>query len=106
MSKETELRELDAWIAVHLFRRHGENMTDLFPIPPSPSPRLAWMAKHDLHTHCSGAAKDFLGEPWNCWRGDLKDATVLNDDYATGATEIDAIVAWAKAHGVKLWNEE
>ena len=79
-------------------------MTDLFTIPESPSPRLAWLRKHNVHTFCSGPAEHFDGEPWNCWQAINEKA--MPEDYETGTTEHEAIVKWAIAHNVPLWNEE
>jgi hypothetical protein len=91
-------------------------MTDLFPIPETPSPRLAWMKKHSLSSrHYSkveiGFEDEFSGEriyPWIVYSVPFQaGGQFCGDSVAAGGdTEDEALTNWAKANGVKLWNEE
>ena len=69
------------------------------------SPRLRWMKKHGVHTRDDG-------DCYIAWIGDLDEATCHGGDdpdaggYAEASTEDDAILLIAKAHGLRLWNEE
>ena len=69
------------------------------------SPRLRWMKKHDVQTHPDE-------DGYIAWIGDLDDAIERRwggpdaGGYAVAATEDDAILLIAKAHGLRLWNEE
>ena len=58
------------------------------------SPRLRWMERHKVNTRCSGTF-------WFAGQGEPIQGRV-----GSGATEDDAITAWAKANGVQLWHEE
>lgn len=72
------------------------------------SPRLRWMKKHDVHT----AYFDDGQGIWAAWIGDFEEAADHGGSdpyaggYARGETEDDAILLIAKAHGLRLWNEE
>lgn len=79
-------------------------MSELFDTPACESPRLKWIKKHKIQTHCSGKAEDFDGEPWNAWQAESPKH--IPSDFEIGATEDDAIAAWTKRHSVLLWNEE
>ena len=69
------------------------------------SPRLRWMKKHGVKTR-------YDGERYMAWIGDLDEAIEHGGDdpdaggYALAETEDDAILLIAKAHGLRLWNEE
>ena len=69
------------------------------------SPRLRWMKKHGVQTR-------YDGDCYIAWIGDLDEATCHGGDdpdaggYAEASTEDDAILLIAKAHGLRLWNEE
>ena len=80
-------------------------MSELFEITATLSPKAVWIQKHDLNFYCSGKSEDFGGEPWNCWKGSLELAIEIGETYS-GATPDDALVAWAKANNVRLWNED
>lgn len=75
------------------------------------SPRLRWMKKHDVHT---GKLHEESGleRPWSAWVGDFYEAIEHGGadpdagGYASASTEDDAILLIAKAHGLRLWNEE
>ena len=68
------------------------------------SPRLRWIKKHRVQTHKS-AHLSGDEQPWSAWTGELCDAI---DDMAIGhgATEDDAVTAWARLSRVQLWHEE
>lgn len=88
-------------------------MNDLFEIPPSLSPRLAWIKKHDLTIRHDSkiqpdAEDEFSGErlyPFEVFVGKFP-GTFAGNRSAWGDSEDEALVAWAKSHGIKLWNEE
>lgn len=68
-------------------------MTDeLFSIPPSDSPRLAWMKRHGVHTQQQANGS------WYAWHNGAGDGK--------GDTEDEAIYAMAINAGIRLWNEE
>lgn len=80
------------------------NTPELFDVPKSLSPRLVWIEEKGIKTYRSpGLCPDEA--PWNCWSGDLETA-IEKDSFGVGDTEDEAIVNWAKANGVRLWNEE
>ena len=58
------------------------------------SPRLRWMEKHKVNTRCSGMF-------WFAGKGEP-----VQGQLGCGKTEDDAITAWSKANGVRLWTEE
>lgn len=64
------------------------------------SPRLAWMKKHDIKTHCWTDDPDEL--PWLCWSGELPSDPA---SCASGKTEDEALACWARWNGVRFWNE-
>jgi len=70
-------------------------MSELFNVPEQLSPRLAWLKKYDVQV------KQFPGHAneWSAWDG-------KQGFMGHGATEADAITAYAKERGIKLWNEE
>ena len=69
--------------------------SDLFTLPETPSPRLAWMRRHGIET-----ATDLI--EWIAWQPCAGEPDVE----ATGPTEDDAICELAKKLGLRLWNEE
>lgn len=78
-------------------------MNELFDLPPSLSPRLAWMKEHDVKTAISPCL--VAGEqPWNAWTGELEGG-IFTEKCSTGETEDEAIVALALANGWRLWTE-
>ena len=90
-------------------------MNDLFEIPPSLSPRLAWIKKHGLTIRHDSkiqpdAEDEFSGErlyPFVVYAGEFpRDGIFAGNRGAWGDSEDEALVAWAKSHGIKLWNEE
>ena len=83
-------------------------MSELFTIPETPSPRLAWMRKHGVETHKTEhyipGDEDEFGNAihrWYACRGELNTKTACG-----GATEQEALCEFAKFHGLRLWNEE
>ena len=75
-------------------------MSELFPISDvtAKSPRLRWLEKHWVGTGRDLAVED-NDEPYF--------ACFLSDGIRWwGETEDDALVALAKANGLKLWFEE
>ena len=71
---------------------------ELFNIPTVKSPRLRWIEKHDLRTISGTTAENKV--EWAAWQIGRGAKTFKGD------TEDDALAAWAKARGVRLWNEE
>ena len=69
------------------------------------SPRLRWMKKHGVKTR-------YEGDCYISWIGDLDEAIEHGGDdpddggYAEAETEDEAILLIAKAHHLRLWNEE
>jgi len=80
---------------------------ELFPADAVavPSPRLRWFAKHNVHTNLDTKMDPDECPPWAAWAGDLQTA-IDNDTVILGYTEDDVLCAWAKANGVRMWNEE
>jgi len=68
-----------------------EAMSELFNLPPSESPRLAWMKRHGVYT----------AQVRDSWMAFISDGTSTLED-----TEDEAIVALATANGWLLWHEE
>ena len=86
-------------------------MSELFDIPESISPRLAWIKKHQIETEefsDSAVKSGMVVNKWVCRtiQSTFPGSIWAPKDIAGGETEDAAIVAWAKAHGAKLWNEE
>lgn len=90
-------------------------MTDLFPIEPSPSPRLLWIARHGIVVgkHPMGNAYSAIladEEHQHMTAAEILEAHghyyALCHGVASGPTEEDALVDLAKRAGIKLWNEE
>ena len=82
--------------------------SELFPasIVTVKSPRLRWMERHKLITQefpdvKPGDECPETGNPIHRW-----EAWQVGAAPCGGPTEDDAIIAWAKANGVRLWNEE
>ena len=73
---------------------------DLLDVPETPSPRLAWMSKHDIQTkeHTYDDAGD--GAFWCAWKEDPHGPPKASAD-----TEIGAISALAARLGLRLWDE-
>lgn len=68
----------------------SEHQLDAFPEAVLLSPRLQWLAKHNLTT------KKLESGRWRCF---LDDKT-----YGVGATEAEAIISYCIKTGVKHWN--
>lgn len=90
-------------------------MTELFEIPQVLSPRLAWMKKNNLTSRHDerieiGSEDEISGKtlyPWLvCDKAEDLAILLCEGRVGFGNTEDEAITAWAKANGVKLWNEE
>ena len=83
-------------------------MDTLFPIPEQPSPRLAWIKRHEVRTEYAKG----MPEPWSAWDGELIACIEAGGSdpkiggYATGKTEDEALSNLAIGRGWKLWNEE
>lgn len=80
-------------------------MPDLFNIPPTLSPRLAWIKKHGVTIHCSKLLTDDDLEKYAAYIGDETEA-IRSGRVGFGQTEDEALVDLAKLLGVPLWNEE
>jgi len=88
----------------------GDIMDSLFEIPPTLSPRLQWIDKHQLRTqHCAGLPE----APWcawlpeNDWDSETSTAYDGDDDaVGFGLTEDEAVIKLAIIHTIPLWNEE
>jgi hypothetical protein len=83
-------------------------MNDLFPIPETLSPRLAWMRENRVRTHFNQSfadAKDPELLPWCAWLPSNDDNTIPKDPdlCGYGATEIDALLDLVAVTGVKGW---
>lgn len=82
---------------------------ELFDVPEVKSPRLRWMEKHGLKTKHFPGVQDGEEDPetgyelhtWVAWRGSPPVWIRTG-----GATEDDALADWARANGVRMWNEE
>ena len=70
-------------------------MSELFEIPNTLSPRLAWLDKHGIWTR-EADGNPTVSERWIAEAGGKK---------SRGADEDEAIVNLAKLMGIKLWNE-
>jgi len=78
---------------------------ELFAVPTMKSPRLKWIEKHRLKFNRTQFAvgdecPETGSELWPVYAYDRE------DKQHGGATEDDALAAWAKARGVRLWFEE
>lgn len=71
-------------------------MSDLFNIPETLSPRLAWMKRHGVITR-----KWANGTWWSCLESDWEERNA-----SSGSTEDEAITNLAKRLNIPLWNEE
>lgn len=91
--------------------------TELFPTDAfkQDSPRLAWVKKHDVRTHCipernMPMARDECIQKWSAWFGPEDVVEIIEDDgpeaLGYGDTEEEAMRDLAIRHSVKLWNEE
>jgi hypothetical protein len=83
-------------------------MSDLFPIPETLSPRLAWMRENRVRTHFNQSfadAKDKEAQPWCAWLPSNDDNTIPKDPdlCGYGATEIDALLDLVAVTRVKGW---
>ena len=76
----------------------------LFEVKDTPTPEQVWRKKHGIQTYRTPkmAVEE---QPWNCWIGDFAEAFHENE-FTTGETEMDAIVAMAKRLKIPLWFEE
>ena len=83
-----------------------EDMTDLFDIPESKSPRLLWMERYRIVTHKSDVCDN--DKPWMAWRKKDENANGIPRIglVGEGETEHDAIVDCCLVLGIRLWNEE
>lgn len=88
-------------------------MSELFNVPEQPSPRLAWIKKHQIRT----ARNDFVIKyvawlPNNDYEPlegeELTDPRFPNNEKLCGYGDTidDAIFHLAKRNNTKLWNEE
>ncbi len=80
----------------------------LFPLPISPSPRLAWMAEHNVTTHYS-FDEDF-GKHWQASIGippDISEAYRMEDTgcLCYGTTEIEALEKLCARQNWRHWNQ-
>lgn len=78
----------------------------LLDVPQQLSPRLAWMRDHGVTTRklpdeWSNSECPETGEWISTWQATEEDSK----GWYGGDTEDEAIVALAKAKGLKLWNE-
>lgn len=91
---------------------------NLFDVPETLSPRLAWLKKHEIKTLHRDDLSDEAGR-WEAYVGEYQfaiDETFADREsgfypdespfLAWGETEDDAILELAKNNGWKLWNEE
>jgi len=75
-------------------------MSELFNLPETPSPRLAWMRANKIQCHVTTQCP----LPVSCWSGDLAES-MENNLIGYGNTEDEAIADFAKRAGLRLWNE-
>ena len=87
-------------------------MSDLFDIPETLSPRLRWMQAHGVKTLLMRDDPEmwFPDMPWVAFTGEFDQddpewVDKMTSDFGVGASEDDAIIAWAIANKHKLWNE-
>lgn len=75
-------------------------MTDLFPSATSVSPRLRWLAAHNLFTRRDELPHTFVpcdqGKPWVC-------ANPAMTSIGCGDDEREATLDFAARHGIKHW---
>jgi len=90
-------------------------MSELFDIPETLSPRLAWIKEHGVLTHHAPHCEEApwialipmdghtgnIGEIMAEWCGLYDEQGLIG----YGMTMDEAIVSMAKATGLKLWNE-
>lgn len=85
-------------------------MTELFNLPMTLSPRLAWMKEHgitvlDHGTHLKpGAECELTGKTLYRFQASMTNWS-FEKRYGWGDTEVDALVDLAKKAEIKLWNE-
>jgi hypothetical protein len=84
----------------------GPRDVNLFDVPIELSPRLKWLAKHGLVTERVNAS-GIGGSTWVCRtsKPNLGGLWTPNS-IGGGETEDEAIAEFAKAAGIKIWNEE
>ena len=80
---------------------------ELFSVPEAKSPRLKWMEKHCVNVRSTpvglvGTEDELTGDEVRAFYA-TGDGTLTGK---FGTTEDDALAAWARARGVRLWNEE
>lgn len=81
----------------------------LFDLEEQISPRLRWLRMHEVKQQRVDAAFDL---PFWCWTGPWQAGDFSPDGAPTAAffaqadSEDEALVAHAKARGIRLWNEE
>ena len=71
---------------------------NLFSVPETPSPRLLWMQRHGITTSPPFVTSEAHRDHWLA-------SGKLGLPFGEGDTEDDALVDYAKRHGLKLWNE-
>jgi hypothetical protein len=77
------------------------NTPDLFPVPAVLSPRLKWLAEHNLTTsYDAGLASEGEEFPWTCYH------RTFGGVLAIGRTEDEAMEAYCLAYGLKHWTLE
>lgn len=69
-------------------------MNTLFEIPESKSPRLLWMDKYNIAVEDDPTEKGTFMAFGNV------------EGSGFGSTQDEAVLAYAKCAGIKLWNEE
>jgi hypothetical protein len=74
-------------------------MSELFEIPETLSPRLAWMDKHGIWTRKIEHGPGETPDPNFLWQAEAARC------FAGGRDESEAIVNLAKTMGILLWNE-
>jgi len=77
-------------------------MSELFDIPETLSPRLAWLKKHGIFTNSEFFDDSDEEYRWGAWLEGCQD--YLRTGH--GDTEDDALVDLAKKQNLKLWNEQ
>ena len=88
---------------------------ELFPIPESLSPKLAWLKKHGLVTHYfevlqEGAESPETGEelyPWTCMdRRPNPNHSIKEGIVGVGETEEEACMDYARKNDILHWTLE
>lgn len=76
----------------------------LFEILPTLSPRLRWVKKHGIKTHCNSD----MEKPWCAWMKNNERNGLPEDPEMCGygMLECDALIDLARKDGIKSWKEE